>query len=408
MTDFDMVRREFPILSSQVYGNPLVYLDNAATTQLPQCVLQTIQEHYEKYNSNVHRGIHYLSERSTVHFEMARESVRRFLGAKSCKEIIFTSGTTDAINLVARGFQEQFLRPGDEVITTEMEHHANLIPWQEACRRSGATLRIIPLTDTGELDLNAYTAMLSPKTKLVAVTAVSNVLGTVNPLEDIIRMAHQVGAAVLVDAAQAMRHVRLCVQSLECDFLCFSGHKVMGPAGIGVLYGREEWLEQLPPVTFGGGIVDRATLYETTYDQLPQRLEPGTPNYPGAIGLAAALDYLFSLGLEEIAQREEWLLQEYEAMLKKFSSVRILGAPAKRAGAVSFTVEGASPYDISMLLDKLGVATRSGHHCAQPLLERFGVLYAVRISPAFYNQFEEISTVQSALERTLSVLGVRG
>lgn len=408
MTDFDMVRGDFPILSTQTYGHPLVYLDNAATTQLPRCVLQTIQEHYEKYNSNVHRGIHYLSERSTAHFEMARETVRRFLGAKSSKEIIFTSGTTDAINLVARGFQEKLLRPGDEVIATEMEHHANLIPWQEACRRSGATLRIIPVTHAGDLDLDSYATMLSPKTKIVAVTAVSNVLGTVNLLENMIRTAHQVGAAVLVDAAQAIRHVRIQVQSLECDFLCFSGHKVMGPAGIGVLYGREEWLEQLSPVTFGGGIVDQVTLYETTYDQLPQRLEPGTPNYPGAIGLAAALDYLSALGLDEIAEREDRLLQGYENMLKKFPSVRILGEPAKRASVVSFAVEGASPYDISMLLDKLGVATRSGHHCAQPLLARLGVPYAVRISPAFYNQFEEISTVQSALERTLSVLGVKG
>lgn len=406
MKDFNAVREDFPILSSQIYGQPLIYLDNAATTQAPRCVLQTIQEHYEKYNANVHRGIHYLSERSTAHFETARAAVCGFLGAKSCKEIVFTAGATDGINLVARGFQERFLRPGDQVVVTEMEHHANLIPWQEACRRSGATLRVLPLTEEGELDLDAYEAMLSERTKIVAVTAVSNVLGTVNPLERIIRGAHQAGAAVLVDAAQAMRHVRFQVQELDCDFLCFSGHKVMGPAGIGVLYGKEERLAALPPVAFGGGMVSRVSCYEAAYDDLPQRLEAGTPNYPGAIGLAAALDYLSGLGLEEIARREETLLREYETMLRQFPCVRVLGAPARRAGAVSFTVENASPYDISMLLDKLGVATRTGRHCAQPLLERFGVSHAVRISPAFYNQLEEIPAVRSALERTLSVLGV--
>lgn len=406
MEDFKAVREDFPILSSKIYGQPLIYLDNAATTQMPRCVLRRIQEHYERYNANVHRGIHYLSEQSTAHFETARATVRSFLGAKDCKEIIFTSGATDAINLVARGFQERFLRPGDEVIATEMEHHANLIPWQEACRRSGATLRIIPLTGMGELDLDAYYAMLSARTRIVAVTAVSNVLGTVNPLKPMIQAAHQAGAAVLVDAAQAMRHIRFQVRELDCDFLCFSGHKVMGPAGIGALYGKEERLDELYPIAFGGGMVDRVSLCEAAYGELPQRLEAGTPNYPGAIGLAAALNYLSELGLEEITRWEKTLLREYETMLGQFPCIRILGAPARRAGAVSFTVENASPYDISMLLDKLGVATRSGHHCAQPLLQRFGVPYAVRLSPAFYNRLEEIPAVQSALERTLSVLGV--
>lgn len=328
MEDFKAVREDFPILSSKIYGQPLIYLDNAATTQMPRCVLRRIQEHYERYNANVHRGIHYLSEQSTAHFETARATVRSFLGAKDCKEIIFTSGATDAINLVARGFQERFLRPGDEVIATEMEHHANLIPWQEACRRSGAVLRIIPLTGTGELDLDAYYAMLSARTRIVAVTAVSNVLGTVNPLKPMIQAAHQAGAAVLVDAAQAMRHIRFQVRELDCDFLCFSGHKVMGPAGIGVLYGKEERLDELYPIAFGGGMVDRVSLCEAAYGELPQRLEAGTPNYPGAIGLAAALNYLSELGLEEITRWEKTLLREYETMLGQFPCIRILGAPA--------------------------------------------------------------------------------
>ncbi|MGM9606280.1 MAG: aminotransferase class V-fold PLP-dependent enzyme [Oscillospiraceae bacterium] len=404
MIDFQSVRNDFPILSSQVHGHPLIYLDNAATTQLPRCVLQSVREHYEKYNSNVHRGIHYLSEQSTSHFEAARAAVCRFLGANSCREIVFTSGTTDSINLVARGFQERFLFPGDEVITTEMEHHANLIPWQEACRRSGAVLRVIPLSETGDLDLDSFHAMLSPRTRLVAVAAVSNVLGTVNPLEPIIEAAHRVGAAVLVDAAQAMRHLRFDVQALDCDFLCFSGHKVMAPAGIGVLYGKEEWLDKLPPVSFGGGIVEHVSQFEAAYTALPQRLEAGTPNYPGAIGLAAALDYLSGLGLEAVARQEDLLLQAYETMLRQFPRIHILGEPARRAGVLSFTVKDFSPYDVSMLLDKLGVATRSGQHCAQPLLERLGTAYAARISPAFYNQLEEVPAVQAALERTLSVL----
>lgn len=405
MTDFEIVRRDFPILSAQVHGRPLIYLDNAATTQLPGQVLDCLREHYERYNSNVHRGIHFLSEQSTAHFENARETVRRFLGARSVREIVFTSGTTDAVNLVARGFQERLLHPGDEVIVTEMEHHANLIPWQEACRRSGAVLRVVPLTDAGELDMDAFYRLLSPKTRLTAVTAVSNVLGTVNPLKEIVGAAHGVGAAVLIDAAQAMRHLRLSVEELDCDFLCFSGHKVMGPAGIGVLWGKEEWLDRLPPVSFGGGMVDYVGLYESTYDDLPRRLEAGTPNYPGAIGLAAALEYLCALGLDEIAQREDRLLGEYETMLRQFPCVRILGEPARRVGAVSFTVDGVSPYDMAKLLDQLGVAVRSGHHCAQPLLRRMGVEYALRISPAFYNLPGEIPTVGAALERTLSVLG---
>lgn len=403
--DLSAAAGDFPILSGSVHGHPLIYLDNAATTQMPRCVLDRMQRHYAQDNANVHRGIHSLSERSTAQYEGARETVRRFLGARSAREIVFTSGTTGAINLVARGFQERFLRPGDEVIVTEMEHHSNLIPWQETCRRSGATLRIIPVTDGGELDLDAYSAMLTPKTRLVAVTAVSNVLGTVNPLKEIIAAAHRVGAAVLVDAAQAMRHMARPMQTLDCDFLCFSGHKLLAPGGIGVLYGRESLLEQLPPVSFGGGMVDQVRLSGADYGALPGRLEAGTPNYPAAIGLAAAMEYLSGAGLERVARREEELLRDYEEMLGEFQQIRILGHPARRAGAISFTAGNISPYDISMLLDRLGIATRSGHHCAQPLLRRMGAERAVRISPAFYNTPDEIDAVRQALRRIFAVLG---
>ncbi|MCD8331400.1 MAG: SufS family cysteine desulfurase [Oscillospiraceae bacterium] len=405
MTDFLKVRQDFPILSASVHGYPLIYLDNAATTQLPQCVGTVLQNFYRSSNANVHRGIHHLSEQATIQYEAARAAVRRFLDAASDREVVFTSGTTAAINLVARGFQECVLHAGDEVIVSEMEHHSNFLPWREACEKTGAILRVIALTETGDLDLECFFSLLSPKTKMVAVTAVSNVLGTVNPLPTIIQAAHHAGAAVLVDAAQAVRHFPMQVQTLDCDFLCFSGHKIMGPAGIGVLYGKQSWLENLPPVFFGGGMVERVSRTHVEYAEIPHKLEAGTPNYPGAIGLAAALDYLSNLGFEQIARQEAALLQAYETMLQQFPSIHILGSPKRRVGAISFTASNLNPYDIATLLDQLGIAVRSGHHCAQPLLHSLGISYALRISPAFYNCMDEIPCVQTALDRVLSVLG---
>ena len=405
MPDFAALRGDFPILTQELGGRRLVYLDSAATAQVPLPVLERMRAHYLSDNANVHRGIHSLSERSTAAYEAARGTAAAFLGAAP-EEIIFTSGTTDGINLVAWMFSEQVLGPGDAVVTTQMEHHSNLVPWQEACRRSGAELRVAPVTDRGELDLPALARLLTPEVKLLAVTAVSNVTGTVNPLETIIPSAHAVGAAVLVDAAQALRHRRIDVRALGCDFLVFSGHKLCAPGGSGVLYAAREQQAGLRPVRFGGGMVDDVTDYEATWAEAPQCFEAGTPNYPASIGLAAALEYLQAAGLEAIAAHEHALLAAYEEMLGKFPAVRILGAPRERAGALSFTVEGASAFDVAVLLDKLGVAVRSGHHCARPLLRRLGADYALRISPAFYNILGEVEAVEAALRRVLGVLGV--
>ena len=399
------VRPDFPILDTQVNGRPLAYLDNAATTQVPEPVLAAMAEQYRLHQANVHRGIHTLSERSTARMEGARETLRAFLNAREAAEIVFTSGATHSINLVARALSFGGLGPGDEIVTTAMEHHANLIPWQEACRRTGAALRVVPLTPAGDLDLAALGALLSPRTRLVAVTCVSNVTGAVNPVEEIIGLAHRAGAPVLLDAAQAMRHRAFDVQALDCDFLCFSGHKLMGPTGTGVLYGKRAALEALPPDAFGGGMVDQVSLSGASWGELPFRLEAGTPNIVGNIGLAAAVDYLTSLGLRRIAAWEQTLLDETAAALERLPRVRILGRPARRAGAVSFNLEGCHCYDAARLLDQLGVAVRSGHHCAQPLLDCLGETGAVRVSPAFYNTREDIARLLDGLERVSGILG---
>lgn len=397
-------RKDFPILSSQVNGKPLIYLDNGATTQVPEPVLEVLMEQYHSHQANVHRGIHTLSERSTRRMEEAREKVAHFLGAACPEEIIFTSGATGSINLVARSLSFQGLGPGDTVITTQLEHHANLIPWQEACRRTGATLRVVPVTPEGELDLDSLRRFLKEKPKLLAVTWVSNVTGTVNPLEEIIPLAREAGAMVLVDGAQAVRHMPLNMQKLDCDFFCFSGHKMMAPTGTGVLYGKKALLEQLVPENFGGGMVDQVSDYSATYGELPFRLEAGTPNIAGNIALGAAVDYLEALGLDRIRAREEGLLQAAEETLSAIPSVRILGKPAHRAGCISFNLEGCHYFDVAKLLDLLGVAVRSGHHCAQPLLTAFGETGAVRVSPAFYNTLEEMDQLGAALRRVEQVL----
>lgn len=397
------LRDEFPILSTKMNGRPLIYLDNAATLQPPKAVLDTVNELYRAYNGNVHRSGHALGRAASERMEDARETVRRFLNAAHCEEILFTSGTTGSINLLAQIYAEQVLRPGDEVITTELEHHSNLLPWAAACERSGAALRIAPMDENGDLDLDAYRGMLCEKTRLVAMGWVSNAIGTVNPVGEMIRDAHAVGAAVLVDAAQAMLHGETDVQALDCDFLAFSGHKVGALTGIGVLYARLERLEGFAPVCFGGGMVRAVRGTRAEYASLPHRFEAGTPNYVGAVSLGAALSWLEQQGRERLAADAEKLLRATEAILSQ-AGVRVLGKPRRRAGAVSFAAEGVHPYDLAQVLDQMGVAVRSGHHCAQNAVNHFGVEHSVRVSPAFYNTEEELIRFGEALDRSLSLL----
>jgi len=398
-----MRRDDFPILNTAVDGKPYIYLDNAATTQVPRCVPEAMEVHWFTCNGNVHRGIHTFSRQSTGVLEQARDSVRGFIGAACPEEIIFTSGTTDSINKLAYAFRDT-LQPGDEIIATEMEHHSNLIPWQEACKRSGAVFRVAPVLDSGDIDLEALWKMLSKRTKLLAITWVSNVTGAANPVKQIIARAHTRNILVLIDAAQAMRHELVDVCELDCDFLVFSGHKVMGPTGIGVLYGKKEQLLSLPPPSFGGGMVDQVYSDTSTYNKLPFRFEAGTPNYIGAVGLARALCYLEQVGRREIADRENMLLRYCEDALQKHSEIQVLADPKRRVGAISFTVKGVHPTDAAMLLDSLGIAVRSGHHCAQPLLRRLGVNTAIRVSLAFYNTEQEIDKLDEAIRRMLTVL----
>ena len=404
--DVRTIRRDFPILSRRVHGRPLIYLDNAATTQLPEQVLAAVEEQYRLWQANIHRGVHWLSEQSTARVEAVRRRVADFLGAAESAEIVFTSGATESINLAARAFSEGELRAGDTVVATEMEHHSNLVPWQEACRRTGARLRVAPLTARGELDREALSRFLEEKPKLLAVTAVSNVLGTVNPVKELCAMAHAAGAAVLVDAAQLMRHGPVDVRDLDCDFLCFSGHKLLAPTGVGVLYGKREWLERLPPAVFGGGMVDEVTALGASWAAPPFKFEAGTRNIAGIVGLGEAIGYLCALGTEALYAREAALLRQTEAILRERPYIRVLGAPELRAGAVSFNVRGLPAYDAAKLLDQLGVAVRSGHHCAQPLLRRFGLESAVRVSPAFYNTEEELCALGAALDRVAALPGI--
>lgn len=369
--------------------------------------MDVIVEQNRMYEANVHRGIHYLSEKSTARMENARAAVMRFLGASAPEEIIFTSGTTDSINIAARGFCEAFVCPGDEIVTTAMEHHSNLVPWQELCARRGAVCRAVPITDRGELRMDVLESCLCEKTRLVAVGAVSNVLGTVNPIREIVEKAHAVGARVLVDGAQAVRHGKIDVKALDCDFFAFSGHKIMGPTGTGVLWGRRELLELMPPVRFGGGMVDSVTVSKASFNELPFRFEAGTPNIVGNIALGAALEFYMSIA-PEAEEYENALLSYTVEKLMGLPYLDILGDPAQRRGAVSFNIRGVHYYDVAALLDKLGIAVRSGHHCAQPLLQSFGLAGAVRVSPAYYNTFEEIDALADGLERIYRIIERRG
>ena len=399
MFDIEKIRSDFPILERKVYDRPLVYLDNAATTQKPRCVVDAMSEEYFSVNANVHRGVHFLSQQATDLHEAARERVARFIGAASSSEIVFTRGTTESLNLVASSFSEAFLREGDEVLLTVMEHHSNIVPWQLVRERKGIVLKVIPINDAGEVDLEAYEKLFTPRTRLVAVTHVSNVLGTVNPVKQRAAVAHAHGARILVDGAQSVPHFTVNVQDIDCDFLTFSGHKVYGPTGIGVLYGKEELLDRMPPYQGGGEMISRVTFEHTTFERLPFQFEAGTPDYVGAHGLGVALDYVEHLGMENIHLHERELTRYAMEQLSLIPGMRLFGTAAEKDAVVAFTVGDIHPLDLGTLLDRLGIALRTGHHCAQPLMARFGVESMARASFALYTTRAEIDALVSAIDR---------
>ena len=400
MYDIKTIREDFPILAREVYGKPLVYLDNAATTQKPLCVLDAMRDEYLNVNANVHRGVHYLSQQATDLHEAARERVRQFINAKKIEEIVFTRGTTEAINLVASSFCESQMQPGDEVLVTEMEHHSNIVSWQLQAMKRGIVVKHLPITDDGQLDLSTLNSQLSAKTKLVSVAHVSNVLGTVNPVEEIIKMAHEHGIPVMVDGAQSAPHFKVDVQAMDCDFFAFSGHKMYGPTGIGVLYGKEEWLEKLPPYQGGGEMIDKVTWEKTTFERLPFKFEAGTPDFVATHGLAKAIDYIDSIGFDAIQQHEQELTRYCIEQLQTIPEMQIYGPTAEsRDAVVSFNVGNIHHLDMGTLLDRLGIAVRTGHHCAQPLMDRLGISGTVRASFALYNTKEEIDVLVAGIHR---------
>lgn len=396
-------RNDFPILSREVYKHPLVYFDNAATTQKPQCVIDAISQEYREVNANVHRGIHYLSQQATELHEGAREIVRQFINARSTSEIVFTRGTTESINLVAFSYGEAFLKPGDEVILSVMEHHSNIVPWQLLRDRKGIVLKIVPMNDDGELDVTAYRQLFTERTRLVSICHVSNVLGTINPAEEIVRIAHEAGAHVLLDGAQSVPHFPVDVQRLDCDFMVFSGHKIYGPTGVGVLYGKEHLLEQLPPYQGGGEMIARVSFEHTTFERLPYKFEAGTPDYVGTHALGTALRYVEAIGMEHIAQHEEELTRYALQRMEEIDGMRFFGLAQHKTSVVSFNVGDIHPMDLGTLLDRLGIAIRTGHHCAQPLMARCGVESMARISFALYNTKEEIDDFMKALQRVVQM-----
>lgn len=399
MYDIRKVREDFPILSREVYGKPLVYLDNAATTQKPLCVLDAMREEYLNVNANVHRGVHYLSQKATDLHEAAREKVRQFINAAKTEEIIFTRGTTEAINLVASSFCENQMKEGDEVLVSDMEHHSNIVPWQLQAMKRGIVVKHLPIDDKGCLDLSTFNAHLSSKTKLVSIAHVSNVLGAVNDVKRIVEMAHACGIPVLVDGAQSAPHMKIDVQAIGCDFYAFSGHKMYGPTGVGVLYGKEEWLEKLPPYQGGGEMIDKVTWEKTTFERLPFKFEAGTPDYVATHGLATAIDYLCSVGIDNIKAHEQELTRYCMEQLKTIDGIRIFGEAEHKDAVVSFLVGDIHHLDMGTLLDRLGIAVRTGHHCAQPLMDRLGISGTVRASFALYNTKEEIDVLVAGIRR---------
>ncbi|MBP5190356.1 MAG: cysteine desulfurase [Bacteroidales bacterium] len=402
--DISNIRQLFPILDQKVYGKPLVYFDNAATTQKPQSVIDTLCRYYTTLNSNIHRGAHYLAAQATDEYEQTRRKVQAFINARHSREIVFTRGTTESINLVASSFAEQFIGNGDEVIVSAMEHHSNIVPWQLVCERKGARLRVIPFSDEGILDIKALEGLFNEHTRIVAVNHVSNTLGTVNPIAEIIEMAHSHNVPVLIDGAQAISHRKVDVQKLGCDFYCFSGHKMYGPMGVGVMYGREELLEQMPPYQGGGEMIKDVTFERTTYNELPFKFEAGTPAVGDVLGLSAAIDFINSIGIENIAAYEEELTEYATSQLLKIEGLRIFGTAPEKTSVISFLIGNAHPYDTGTLLDKLGIAVRTGHHCTQPIMDRYGIPGTVRASFAVYNTREEIDTLIAAINRIAPML----
>ena len=403
MKNIDLIRKDFPILDAKVNGHNLIYLDNAATSQTPNCVIDSISDYYKNLNSNIHRGVHFLSQKATEKYENTRKKFKVHLNANSTKEIIFTSGTTHSINLVANGFVNS-LKKGDEIIVSQLEHHSNIVPWQMLCEKTGAVMKVIPMNNLGELDLNAYEKLVSNKTKVVFVNHVSNALGTVNPIERIIEKAHQHGAKVLIDGAQAVPHFHVDVKKLDVDFYVCSAHKICGPTGVGILYGKQEILEELPPYQGGGEMIDEVTFEKTTYADLPNKFEPGTPNIAGVIASGVALDYINDIGLDNIKKYEDELLAYATEKLKEINGVKIYGESENKTSVISFNIGDIHPYDIGSVIDNLGVAVRTGHHCAQPIMDYFKIPGTIRVSFCFYNNFEEIDKLIDSLKKAVRML----
>ncbi|MCK9407737.1 MAG: cysteine desulfurase [Bacteriovoracaceae bacterium] len=401
----EKIRNDFPILSLKIHGKSLVYLDNAATTQKPNAVLNAQDIYYREQNSNIHRGVHYLSEVATFEYEKARGKVKNFINAADSKEIIFTAGTTASINLVAHSFGKTFLTAGDEVIISAMEHHSNIVPWQMICEEQGAILRVIPMNDDGELLLDEFKKMLSSKTKLVSVVYISNSLGTINPVKKIIDLAHHAGAKVLIDGAQAVAHIAVNVRELDCDFFAFSGHKIFSPTGIGILYGKTDLLDQMKPYQGGGDMIRSVTFEKTTFNDLPYKFEAGTPNIAGGIGLGAAVDYVNTIGIDAITEYEHSLLLYGTEVLQQVNGLRIIGTAKEKAGVISFVLENAHPHDIGTILDREGIAIRTGHHCTQPVMQRFGIPATARASISIYNNREEFDMLVRGLEKVKEIFG---
>ncbi|MFK5890074.1 MAG: cysteine desulfurase [Flavobacteriaceae bacterium] len=403
MLDIAKIRTEFPILNQTVNKKPLVYLDNAATSQKPQMVIDAISTYYQTINANIHRGVHTLSQLATEAYEVSRQKIQAHFNVKNSYEIIFTRGTTESINLVANGFS-QLLKKGDEVIISHLEHHSNIVPWQLACEKSRATLKVIPINEKGEMILEKFDALLSDKTKVVAINHISNTLGTINPVKEIIDKAHKVGAAVLIDGAQAAPHLKVDVQDLDCDFYCVSAHKMYGPTGIGFLYGKEEWLNKLPPYHGGGEMIKTVTFEKTTYADLPYKFEAGTPNIADGIAFGTCIDYINTIGVENMAQQENDLLAYGTQKLLEIEGLKIYGTSAQKSSVISFNIEGMHPFDIGSIVDKLGIAVRTGHHCTQPIMDFYGIPGTVRASFAFYNTIEEIDALVAAVKKAQMML----
>lgn len=404
MFDINKIRSAFPLLNQKMRGKPIVFLDSAASSQKPSQVIDAIDQYYQTTHANVHRGVYELSQRATDAYEKGRHLVKAFINAPSEKEVIFVRGATEGINLVASGFGKKFLQTGDEVIVSGMEHHSNIVPWQLACEASGAHLKVIPVNEQGELDIDGFKSLVNDKTKIVAVVHVSNTLGTINPVEEIIEFAHERNIPVLLDGAQAIPHMKIDVQQLDVDFYTFSGHKMFGPTGIGVLFGKEKWLNALPPYQGGGEMIENVTFEKTTYNELPHKFEAGTPDISGVVGLGAAIEYIESIGHEAIEQHEKALLDYATDQLSQIEGIRIIGTAAHKASVISFLIEGLHPYDVGTILDQQGIAVRTGHHCTQPLMDQYGIPGTIRASFAFYNNMEDIDKLVVGVKRAVKML----